>query len=162
MRASKGFTLIEVIVSVLITAVMVSSVFSISLTSKTSNVKADHTLIAAQASRALATTLQGYVAADPLASKFTCAAEGQGCVTGPSRAGLAPAQSWSLAWDTNAGVYALNPGTHTLQGYLPRWFEQKPYFAQVQYYVAFIGPGGTDTQTPWVNITVTWTEPGGP
>jgi prepilin-type N-terminal cleavage/methylation domain-containing protein len=149
MKASKGFTLIEVIVSVLITAVMVSSVFSVSLTSKRSNVRADRRLIAAQAARSLTSTLQSYVSADTA----------QVIIPGPS-GGSAP---WELPSDTNASNYALSGGSHTLQNiaplYVPYWFQAPPYNAQLIYYVQYMGSGAADQQTPWVNVTVTWTEP---
>jgi len=156
MKATKGFTLIEVVVSVLITAVLVSSVFSVSLTSKRSNVRADRRLIAAQATRSLTSTLQSFVTADYTSGQVV----GAGAVVlGPS-AGVNG--TWALNSDTNGSGYALSDGSHTLQNvapqYMPSWMAAPPYNGQIIYYVQHMG-GAADEQTPWVNVTVTWTEP---
>jgi prepilin-type N-terminal cleavage/methylation domain-containing protein len=149
MKTSKGFTLVEVIVAVLITAVMVSSVFSISLSSRRGNLRADHKLIAAQATRQLSATLQNYVTAD---NTVATSIGGQ--------AGFqAPGGTWQFPGDSVG--YALEPGSHTATGYLPGWFEAAPYNARAMWFVSCTGtcPPDPSAGAPWISVAVTWDEP---
>ncbi len=141
---TQGFTLIEVVVAMLITAVMVSSVFSVSLHTRRNDVRADRKLLAAQATRQLTSTLEEYVTADHSSAQSVS---------------FSPGGSW--AWQApvtdSAGGYALAAGTHTLTHYLPSWFEAAPYNAHAVYYVQVNSMGGSNNL--WVSAAVTWAEP---
>jgi len=135
----------------LLTAVMVSSIFSIALSVRRGGAKSERRLVAAEATRQLTATLKTYVTGDPA----TTLLPGPG--SGPN--------PWSLdsptVNDTScAGCYALSPGSHVLTGFLPPWFEGPPYNAMITYYVAYPQAYQVAKGTvPWVNVSVDWSEP---
>ena len=53
MKGRQGYTLIEVVVAMLLSCVMIASVFSVALSNKVASSKIDHSLVAVQASRSL-------------------------------------------------------------------------------------------------------------
>jgi len=138
-------------VAMLITSIMVTSVFSVTLTVKTGGSKGERKLKAAAGARQIAAQLKNYVTGDPLSTT----------ILGPGTgAGVA---SWSMDTgtinDTSCiNCYALSAGSHPLTGVLPKSFEDAPYNAQVIYFVS-----ETDTvngrPVPSVSITTTWTDP---
>jgi len=142
MRGQDGYTLLEVVVSILLTAVMVAAIMSVALSSKRGSVKTDRKIIANEASRQLAARLKGYVTAD----------SAQSTVPGP---GLG-AGGWKLPGDSQS--YALACGAHAVDngvsGILPAWFAQAPYNATVAYTVTCVGG-----VPPKVDVTVNWSEP---
>ena len=134
----------------LLTSVMVTSVFSVALTAKTGGAKGERKIKAAAGARQVAAQLRNYITADETAS---------GAFAGPG----VGANSWSMdsggVDDTScANCYALSAGTHTLTGILPAGFEAAPYNARVIYHVTY-----ADTvngrPVPAVSITTTWAEP---
>jgi hypothetical protein len=183
---SRGYTLIEICISLLISAVMVGAVFSMALTVKTGNIKSDHKVIAASAERELSTQLSAFVSTywDYCTSNW--AAGGSSEIRGPASNAGAGTNSWVWAntpspWGGTVadsvsapascpGLYALCAGaggaaqTHTLTNYLPPWFEAAPYSARASYTVTATppAPGCPNTgrlTSPQVGVSVTWNEP---
>ena len=167
MENRRGYTLVEAAIAMLLTAIMAGSVFSIALTAKRSSGRGLRKLIADQASRQLAEQLKNYVKSTDYQTSETVLA-GPG-LTNPGSA----ADPWFLNDTTSGkevcdscgsstptspttGCYALKPGSHTLTGYLPKWFESSPYGARMKYWVM---DQTVDGQTmPLVNITADWKE----
>jgi len=135
----------------LLTSIMVTSVFSVALTVKTGGTKGERKIKAAAGARQIAAVLKNYVTGDPTST----------LILGPGTG--AGAASWSM---DSGGVndlscvncYALTAGSHTLTGVLPASFEAAPFNARVIYFVSV-----TDTvngrPVPSVSITTTWTDP---
>lgn len=163
MRNRRGYTLLEAAIAMLLTAIMAGSVFSIALSAKRSSGRGLRKLIADQAGRQLTEQLKNYVTADKSASTI-------GGINGPG----AGTNKWSMndttalpqvldscgpADPTGTGVdcYALEPGSHTLKGYLPGWFEANPYKARARYWVKD-QTVDTTLNMPQVIVTVTWVE----
>jgi type II secretory pathway pseudopilin PulG len=162
LRRRDGYTIIEVIVSIMLTAVMVSAVFSVALTTKTGGGKADRKLLAGQAERSLTAALRSYVTADTANT----------AIPGPNAAantgGATGAAGWSIhtaAVQTDSmgvGTYALAVGTHILACpaaagadaacFLAKALRNPPFNGTIQYVVAAGSP-------PQVTVTVNWTEP---
>lgn len=140
----------------LLTSIMVTSVFSVALTVKTGGSKGERKLKAAAGARQISALLKNFVTGDPL----SVAAGFQGPGVG--------ANKWSM---TGGGVvdacacpacvancYALAQGSHTLTGVLPASFEGGVYNARVIYFVdATTLVNGRPV--PAVSITTTWTDP---
>jgi len=167
-RASRraGYTLVEVVVAMLITSVMVTSVFSVTLTSKFSGDKNDRRVVASQAARRLASHLRNFVtgcdcnpSTGVCSGTTSCAINGPTPTTTPSP-GLNVA-SWYMNCPTCApaivdcwpapspvynacgggnNVYALTFGAHAVKGLLPTEFEAAPYNARVVYTVTSYQP----------------------
>lgn len=163
-----GYTLIEAAIAMLLTAIMAGSVFSVALTAKRSSGRGLRKLILDQASRQLSEQLKNYVTADKSASTI-------GGINGPGNGankwsmtdasagtGQAPPEIWdscSASDPTNStnNCYALEPGSHTLKGYLPKWLEDDPYKAKMKYWVED-RPLVDGLIMPKVIITATWKE----
>lgn len=183
--SSRGYTLVEIVVSLLITSVMVGAVFSLALTNKQRTKVSDHRMIAAAAERQLSTQLKGFVTSywDFSAGDWCTSVMADNCanvtqIAGPGvdngGAGVAQPGPGSWMWsrtpspwggdvsDSCGACYALSYGTHTLTNYLPPWFEAAPYNARAEY---FVDQTQTDTSSggrlaaPQVNVTVNWSEP---
>lgn len=138
----------------LLTAIMVSAVFSVALSSKKSGAKSERRLVAAQASRELSGVLKNFVTGDPNDS----------IIGGPGGViwTMDGAFSGPPASDDTSCVncYALSPGSHTITGFLPGWFEAAPYNATLTYFVAYSQAYSVANGTvPWVNVTIDWQEP---
>lgn len=104
MKSRPGYTLVEVVIAILLTAVMVSAVFSIALTSKEASPKLDRKMAATQAANAVAQKMRNYITSDVSNT----------LIAGPS-GGLPGAASWQIG-----GLYALTAGVHNLPlSYLP-------------------------------------------
>ncbi|MDX6770257.1 MAG: type II secretion system protein [Elusimicrobiota bacterium] len=159
-----GYTLVEVVIAVLLTSIMVTSVFSVALTSKQGGGKSDRRLVAAQAAKRMTSQLRNFVTGcDCNATTGVCSAAS--CtIQGPTpRAGVA---SWYLNDPTNAvndsrgDVWALASGVHTITGtgVLPAWFLAAPFNGSVQYTVdnSVVVNG---RPVPQVTLDVVWTEP---
>lgn len=167
-----GYTLVEIVVAVLLTSVMVTSVFSIALTAKTGGTKSDRKIVAAQAAKRMTSQLKNFVtgcSCDPAsgACGADCALAG---FLGPTpRAGAA---SWYLNDPTNnvndsrGDVWALASGVHNITGtgVLPAQFLAAPYNAYITYTVdnsayASGSCGASCRPIPRVTLDVVWSEP---
>jgi type II secretory pathway pseudopilin PulG len=146
-RTESGYTLVEVVIAMLLTSVMVTSVFSVALTAKSGGGKGERSLMATQGAKQISNLLKNFVTGDTATT-----------ITYPP--GVA-ANGWGLTGvngitdtcpDASTNCWALAPGTHTLAGVFPAAFEAAPYSARVTYFVA----GGSP---PNVIVTATWTEP---
>lgn len=167
MKGRGGFTLIEVVVSVLLTAVMVSAVFTVALSVKTGGGKADRKLLAGQAERALSATLKGYVTSDNTATNTVIAGPNACARTG---CGTPGPTSWNIhtpgvQTDSLGDVYALTaapvgsehvltcvaaPGADAAC-FVPKVLRDPPFNGTIKYSV--VG------SPPQVIVTVNWTEP---
>ncbi len=149
LAARKGFTLIEVVVSMLLSAVMISAVFSVALSSKQTSARSDRRLAAAQAAQSMMQRLKNYVTSDPASI----------AILGPTpRPGAA---SWYLnnppsVVDSLGDVYALQPGTHIITGtatdVIPTALAA--YGGKVTYVVA-AAPNSQLT----ITVSASWNEP---
>jgi type II secretory pathway pseudopilin PulG len=175
-----GYTLVEVIISILLTSVLVSAVFSVALTAKSGGGKADRKLLGAQSVAAMTDALKGYVTGD---SNNTM-------VNGPNfhYRGNHTVNTWHIhnpgiqedhsctivgppytAAPTIGGiqdVYALSTGAHCLvcvassaggadsACFLPKLLRDPPYNGSIFYKVT-AGANGA----PQVDAGVYWTEP---
>lgn len=163
----RGYTLIEVVIAVFLTAIVVTSVFSVAVSSSASGGKAERKMLAAQAAKSLSSALKDYVTGDSTIS-------GNG-FQGPNSANSGAAR-WNLhvpgvQTDSNGAVYALSPwpnvGTtvHTLTCvaaapndttcFMPRALRRAPYNGSISYTVEVASPNGP----PKITINTTWTEP---
>jgi hypothetical protein len=175
-----GYSFVEVIISLLLASVIVTSVFSVALTSKSMNGthgRNEREQAAGQAIKEISGTLRYFVtgcrdisgACNPVGTG-SC-----GSLQGPNL-GQASPSDWSLnhyptsngvITDSLGSVYALKTGTHCLTGVLPPWFETPvaPYNAQLCYTVvagpAYALPAAfpATQNLPTVTFNVNWTEP---
>jgi prepilin-type N-terminal cleavage/methylation domain-containing protein len=138
-----GYTLVEVMVAMLLTSIMVTAVFSVTLTAKTGGAKGERKLMASAGASQVAAQLKNFVRGDSVGV----------VIRGPGTG----ANSWSMTGgsivDSCGDCYALTPGLHTLTGVLPAAFEAPPYNARVSYTVTMVG------SIPSVSITTVWTDP---
>lgn len=169
--ARSGYTLVEVVIATLLTAVMVTSVFSVALTSKQGGGKSERKLIASQAAKRMSAGLKNFVTGCSCdAVTGACGADcGLAGFEGPTpRAGVA---SWYMndpanpnpdnrIVDSRGDVWALADGVHTITGpgAIPAWFQAAPYNGRVVYTVdnSVIVNG---RPVPRVTMDVQWTEP---
>lgn len=163
MKGCKGFTLLEILVSILLTAVMVSSVFSIALTAKRGGGRTDRKMIASQGSRELTAMLRLYVTANPNEANWGPNAGNwtldSGGINDCGDLGASPPTDCP-GTDNCPGCYALEKGSHVLSGFLPGWFEGSPYNARTTYWVSYQYAYSVANGTmPLVNISVDWSEP---
>lgn len=158
LRSSAGYTLVEVMVAMLLTSIMVTSVFSVALTVKTGGSKSERKLKAAAGARQISAMLKNYVTGETGTASTT---NGNGTIAGPG----VGANNWSITGNGivdacpggGSSCYALAQGTHTLTGVLGT-FENAPYNARVSYFVdATTLVNGRPV--PAVSITTTWTDP---
>lgn len=138
---SRGSTLIEVVISILIVAVVTMSVFSVALVGRQSKGRATRRAAAAFAQRRLLEELKNYITADIEA------------VPGP---GAFP-NGWGLPGD-HCGCWALTAGTHRLDADV--WLPQlagRPYNGVISYLVTTEAVSVGDL--PTVTASVAWDEP---
>jgi len=178
-----GFSLVEIVISILLVAVMMASVMSAALSAKSSGGRSERKVIAGMATSQLSaqlsnfiTTYWDYTAGGWIATRRTD-------IDGPMTNAACPSGSGACTWawgnypdgcgvnvpcitDTITGgvpacaanCYALQVGLHTLTNYLPAWFEAAPYNARISYTVA-TAASMTGGVSPTVSIAVNWTEP---
>ena len=148
-----GYTLVEVMVAMLLTSIMVTSVFSVALTVKTGGNKGERKIKAAAGARQVAAQLKNYVTGDP----------NNTVINGPGTGSNKWSMDGGVVDDTScANCYALTAGSHTLTGILPATFEAAPFNARVIYFVSTtdtITDGVNTRPIPSVSITTTWTDP---
>lgn len=163
--AAAGYTLVEVIVAMLISCIMVTSMFSVAITQKASTGKSDRRILANQGAAQISAMLTGYVTGcgcNPATG--ACSTVNNDCtqLLGPNKS-AAGAATWFLngdagITDSRGNVYALTFGNHTLTNVLPAWFEGAPYNARVSYTVTNL-QNVNGRPVPQVAVTVNWTEP---
>lgn len=156
-RGDAGYTLVEVMVAMLLTSIMVTSVFSVALTVKTGGNKGESKIKAAAGARMVAALLKNYVTAEPGTASTTL-------IPGPCAGAV---NNWSISCNGivdacpggGSNCYALAQGTHTLTGVMGD-FEQPPPVgknARVSYFVdATTLVNGRPV--PVVTITTNWTD----
>ena len=174
-RGTKGFSLAEILVSILLTSIVALGVVSVTLSTKRSGSIANDTLIGSDAARALADQLKRYVTPDP----GNCFPINQMGFVAPgcgSCAGVGPCSGgtgWEMPGDTGPNnSYALNPGWHEVtnsaainnaaDSYLPPQLAALAAAgrANLCYCVgAPIGPN-PNAMLSSVTITMSWCPPG--
>lgn len=150
--ASSGLTLVEVMVSILLTAIVVTAVMTVSLTARRGSVRTDRKLLASDSARGLLDRLANYISSSLEPG------------IGPNNGG------WDLSGDLCdccggiPGCYALEPGTHTVTSLLPGEVIGPPYNMAMSYFVrdtedaVDAGISRADFR-PQVSVSVTWDEP---
>jgi hypothetical protein len=97
MRGSRGTSLVEVVIAILLVAMMTGPIMSTVLTTAVSQHRVERRVTAAASARALSESLKGYVTAD------------RRLAPGPG----VGRDGWTLPGDAE-GIYALAPGVHRL------------------------------------------------
>lgn len=148
----------------LLACVMVTSVFTVTLTSKTSGGKNDRRLLASQVARQVTGRLRNFVTGCDCDITTGLCTAASCTIQGPTpRSGVL---SWSFHCptcsppisDSMGDAYALTLGTHVVSGLLPAFFEAAPYNARVRYVVD--NPQTVNGRpVPAVTVNVAWTEP---
>lgn len=149
LRKRGGYTLLEIMVSVLLTSIMVTSVLTVALSARQGGGRADRKMAAATGLRELQATVKNFHR------------DQTGNTSGI--AGPGPGGTWTIDGLPGGGggtiddlscvnCNAMNVGTHTVRGILPSWFEAAPYSANLRY-IVFAG------SPPRVEFAIDWTEP---
>jgi hypothetical protein len=173
-----------VVISILLASVIVTSVMSVALTSKSlngQNGRNDRHQVAGQAMKEISSALRNFVTGCCDVATGTCittagAAYTCGSIPGPNSANAT--NTWSFnnyklsagnATDSLGNVYALQEGVHSITGIMPSWFENAPYNATVVYTVSAgvaapsmapaTFPSAAGQTMPRVQVVVNWTEP---
>ncbi len=160
-RNASGFTLVEVMVAMLLTSIMVTSVFSVALTAKTGGSKGEGKIKAGAGARQISALLKNYVTAETGTASTTD-------IPGPCGGAT---NNWSITCNGivdscpggGSSCYALAAGTHTLTGVMGD-FELDPSVnpagrnARVSYHVDW-SQMVNGRPVPQVSITTNWTEP---
>ncbi|MBI3564819.1 MAG: hypothetical protein HY079_06455 [Elusimicrobia bacterium] len=139
MRGTRGTSLAEVVIAILIVAMMAVPIMSVALTGTLASGRGARRVAAASAVRRVSENLKAYVTADPAAA------------TGPGE-GL---DGWTLPGDLS-GARALAPGHHDLAS--ARWApELAAYRGAISYDVSL----ATTTAGPQPNVLfhVSWEDP---
>lgn len=156
LKSAKGFTLVETLVATLLIAIVVTSVFSLALTSKGASVKTGRREQALFYSRKAMEKLKAYVTGD---QDFAAA--------GPNYA-QNPSKPWAIAEDACTGCggqgqcWALDPNcTHDLTLLLPTKLRDAPVTMTLGYVVTNDPVGCVDRTGPTpcrkqVQFSVNW------
>lgn len=156
-----GFTLVEVMVAMLLTSIMVTSVFSVALTAKTGGGKGESKIKAGAGARQVAALLKNYVTAETGNSSTTD-------IPGPCGGAT---NNWSITCNGivdscpggGSACYALAAGTHTLTGVMGDFENTAAMIppgksARVSYHVDW-SQMVNGRPVPQVSITTNWVEP---
>lgn len=135
-----GFTLIEILISVLLIAAVVTSIFPLLLTSKLQVVKSGRRGEALNYTRQAMETLKAFTTADP------------SYPTGPGSA----AQPWTYPGEPCGGCWALAPGVHDLTQTLPAAFRASPVNGTLSYTVSDFACGSRTCKQ--VQFTSNWSD----
>ena len=164
-----GQTFAEVMVAILLTAIITTSVMSVSVTAKRSGIRSDQKIAASMATRRLQQYLRNYVAMnDP-----TIPAARNGAGAGPW-AGAGPGGTWALPGDggytwalaSTGGVIGqtCDPTTplaapfHNANFFVPPRFSAAPFTMTLRYRVQDTNWADNDRRyAPQVLICVHWT-----
>jgi|GEM_PF-3972574 len=166
MKVRQGYTLVEVVVAMLLSAVMITSVFTVALSNKHGGLMLDSKLAAGNAAQTVVKMLGNYVTADPTQTFVA----GPTCVPGPNPPCTPGPASWSVTGyyytDSQGSAWALWPGSHTITGSANNPGGLLPTMpnGSVTYFVAW--PAGCSMSfplppscTPSMNVTVNWPSP---
>jgi len=157
MKGREGYTLVEVLVAILLSAVMITSVFSVALTTKMGGGKGERRMAAAQVTQSTLKALGNYMTADYSTSTASSAPGGSWIITGDS---IQPpcASNWALC-----------QGSHTVSGLVPAALAAPAFGAQVIYFVDWCCAGVCNQPTParpvpancqpHTTVNVSWSEP---
>ena len=159
-HSASGFTLTEVIISILLTGIIVTGTFSAVLVAKKTPQISTNRVSAALAERQLLETLQNYQ---------TASYQGSDAGSGPGGSWHLPGDRCTLctvpncgcaAADCGAGCYALQTGcTHDVSDLLPQFMKDSPYFAKMCYTVSNLdGSGAQENFRPQVTVNIQWNE----
>ncbi len=166
---SKGFSLAEILVAILLTAIVSLGVISVALSSKQGGSIANNTLIGSDSSRRLADKLKQFVTADTSCAPITmgfCAPGNGGCQSNNSR--CPGSIGWRMPGDSS-GRNALDQGLHQINAAA---IQQYHLLSPQMTALAFAGKAslsycvGTPVgatggpQLSSVTITVNWCPPG--
>lgn len=173
-----GYTLLEVVVSLLLSAIMVGAVMSVALTAKHGSVKSDNKTIAAQETRRLSAELKAFVTSYYDYSTAGWSAN-VGSIGGPANPGTPGTASWQWASMTGADganpisdscrlaptynssppCYALAAGVHNLTNYMKPEFEGAPTLASATYSVTTgVDFGSGNLRAPEVKVNIYWSD----
>jgi prepilin-type N-terminal cleavage/methylation domain-containing protein len=171
----RGFTLIEIMVSMILTAIVVSAVFSIALSTRRAGTKADRRQLATHAEKSVAAALRAFVTGDSTATVIqgpNAANSNRWSIDVPNvqqdyvSCSLDPTTGALTIGARQATAFALATGTHCLvcvaaagaDGgcFLPKELRVPPFNGYVSYTVS--GAAAT-TGAPTVAISVQWREP---
>ncbi|MFA6031068.1 MAG: type II secretion system protein [Elusimicrobiota bacterium] len=134
-----GFTLIEILISVLLIAAVVTSIFPLLLTSKLQVVKSGRRGEALNYTRQAMETLKAFTTGD---SSYP---------TGPG--GALP---WTYPGEACGGCWALAPGTHNLTPTLPASFTGAPVNGTISYTVSDFACGSRTCKQ--VQFSANWSD----
>jgi len=166
-RLQSGFTLVEVVIAMLVAAVVVTSVFSVSLTARKASAFSDRKIAANYAAKRLSDMLKNYVAADistpgngPNGNWCLPGTVCTGCAAAPAGCALTSCYALDMTSGCTINATAATSGSTTL---IPAAFTAAPYNMTMTYTVkdenGSTGLGSLSTARPTVSITVNWTEP---
>ncbi len=181
MTTCRGYTLVEVIVAILLSAMLVSAMLTVSLSGNQNSAKIEHKVQATQAAARLNKMLKAYVLAAATNANMTALdgpnSTNSGIATWYIDTGAQSDQTGSMSTGPSGtpqagpALYALSAGVHCLvcdsslippadaACILPASLRQAPYNAWLCYEVTDRIPGpGTDVLKE-TRILVNWTEP---
>lgn len=150
----RGFTLVEVIVAILVTAVVVTSVFAVAMSVKRGTAVSERRLAANNAGKHLLEKLKNYVTPELAHSGVPWPGPGVG-------------SGWKLpednCGDCGGGCYALATGCeHNASALIPQMWRDPPYGMTMKYKVYDRGgcaPYPCATAQPQVSVKLDWDEP---
>lgn len=176
LNTQSGFSLVEMVVAILLTAVIVTGTFSALLLTKANLGNSDNQMSINFVQRQLLETLKNYQSASiagPNNVDYNSGPNQRGscgstwCLTPPGESGTAcsgancPASCASGACQANS--YALQTGCgHNVTKWLPQAIQGAPYNGVMCYTVTDTSGLNSADQSqfrPQVNVTVQWTEP---
>ncbi|MFI5344809.1 MAG: prepilin-type N-terminal cleavage/methylation domain-containing protein [Elusimicrobiota bacterium] len=141
MRHERGSSLVEVVISILLLALMATPIMSVALSGHMAAGRADRRVAAAAAVRRVSEHLKAYVTADRTVAR------------GPGDG----EDGWHLPGDGSVARGALDPGHHELDPGLWLPSTLKPYSGTISYDVTRrMTPSGLE---PDVSFSVSWNEP---
>jgi len=162
-HSAAGFTLTEVVISILLTGIIVTGTFSAVLVAKKTPQISTNRISAALAERQMLETLQNYQ---------TASYQGSDAGSGPGGSWHLPGDRCSVCAAPNcpdiceavgacgAGCYALQTGcSHDVSDLLPQFMKDSPYFAKMCYTVSNLdNTGAQENFRPQVTVKIQWTE----
>ncbi|MBI3547433.1 MAG: type II secretion system protein [Elusimicrobia bacterium] len=139
-KRNAGFTLAEVMIAILLTAIVVTSVFGVCITAKQTSTRYDKKIVAKNAAQQVLAKLENYVAAanDSSASVLELSGPNQAC----GACGATSTWTLPIPSDVCGGcVHALASGAHTVTTLLPSKYQVSPYSMTMTYTVTDLNGG---------------------